>query len=446
MNQVNTLPASAGVYLFKDEHDTIIYVGKAVSLAGRVRSYFNAPPSHADPGTALKLQRLVPQIQDIEFIVTDSEHEALILENTLIKKYHPKFNVRLKDGKTYPYLKIDVQNKWPTVRVTRNLVNDGSRYFGPFASAFMLRRTVKTIKRIFPFRSCNKQIEDKPGQPCLQYHMHRCLGPCTGSVSTEDYAGVIKQVILFLEGRQDTILKQLKQKMKTASHELHYEKAAVYRDQIEAIQTIIESQKNAVAIHGDVDVIAFVQENDIAYFEIFFIRNSRITGRDYIVLDGVKDEPPVKVMTSFVKLYYSSAPAIPPSILLQHPIDEQDIISEWLAGLRGTSVSIEVPKRGKKRQLMDIVEENAKKGFEMYQLKKSMSVETMETLADLREILSLPDIPTRIEGYDIFPIFRGLTLWEAWSYFLMECQKYRNTDVLRSGLFRAPMISVCCRK
>jgi excinuclease ABC subunit C len=410
-NQLNTIPASPGVYLFKNHEGTVIYVGKAISLTGRVRSYFSQMPSYADPGTVMKLQRLVPQIEDIEFIVTDSEHDALILENTLIKKFNPKFNVRLKDGKTYPYLKIDIQNDWPTVRVTRNYVNDGSRYFGPFASAFLLRRTVNTIKRIFPFRSCNNTLGGKQAMPWLQDHMPRCLGPCTGSVAKADYAYIIKQVILFLEGKQESILKELKRKMRDASQNLHYEQAAVYRDQVEAIESIIESQKSAAVVHGDMDAIAFAQDNDIAYFEIFFIRSSKITGRDYIVLDGVRDEPPEKVMSSFIKLYYSSAPAIPPVILMQYNIEEKDIIAEWLAGLRGTSISIEVPQRGKKKQFMCMVVENAAKGFELYRLKKAMSLESMETLSSLKDILTLRDIRSASKA-TIYPLFRRIFGWK----------------------------------
>ncbi len=402
--QLNTLPSSPGVYLFKDAQDTVIYVGKAVSLTNRVRSYFSPPSANTDPTNSLKQQRLIPQIHDIDFIITDTEQEALILENTLIKKYHPRYNVRLKDGKTYPYLKIDMQNDWPSIRVTRSYTKDGSRYFGPFASASLLRKTIKTIKRIFPFRSCHKTLTGKSSPPCLQYHMHRCLGPCAGNVSMEEYADVIKQVILFLEGKQEIVLKELKQKMKAASQSLHYEKAALYRDQIEAVENIIEGQKNATIVKGEQDVIAFVQNNDIAYFEIFFIRNNKITGRDFIVLDGVRDEEQGKVMTAFVKLYYSSAPAIPPNILLQYPLDEPDIIVEWLSKLREASVSLSVPHRGAKKQLMDMVAENARQGFELYQLKKSMSLETMDTLTNLRELLSLKDMPARIEGYDISTI------------------------------------------
>ena len=403
--QLNMLPALPGVYLFKDIQDTVIYVGKAVNLTNRVRSYFNPPSSDADQATSFKLQRMVPLIHDIDFIITDTEQKALILENTLIKKYNPKYNVRLKDGKTYPYLKIDVQNDWPTVRVTRSYIEDGSRYFGPFASASLLRKTIKTIKRIFPFRSCHKTLlTGKPSVPCLQYHMHRCLGPCSGNVTVEEYADVIKQVILFLEGKQEIVLRELKGKMKAASQNLHYEKAALYRDQIEAVENIIEGQKNAAVVKGEQDVIAFAQNNDIAYFEIFFIRNNKITGRDFIVLDGVKDEDEGKVMTAFIKLYYSSSPAIPPNILLQYPIDEPDIITKWLSKLRESYVTISVPHRGAKKQLMDMVVENARQGFELYQLKKSMSLETMDTLTNLRELLSLKDMPTRIEGYDISTI------------------------------------------
>src|SRR4030042_1310590 len=281
--QLKTLPAKPGVYLFKDNQGKVIYVGKAASLRNRVRSYF----SHSTK-LSPKFARLIAGISEFETIVTASEQEALILECNLIKKYRPSYNVRLKDDKTFPYLKIDVKNDWPGIRITRRFHKNGGRYFGPFAGASSLRQTLRLIKKIFPFRSCNKTITGKDTKPCLEYHINRCLGPCIGAISKEDYQEMINQVVLFLEGKQELVIRDLKNKMKTASQQLQFEKAALLRDQIQAIQEVIEGQRIAVTVKGDLDAIALAQTKDLAYVEIFFIRGNKLIGRDYILLDGIR--------------------------------------------------------------------------------------------------------------------------------------------------------------
>jgi excinuclease ABC subunit C len=394
--QLKTLPGRPGVYLFKDNVGKVIYVGKASSLRNRVRAYFS-PRSQL----SLKLERLVDKISDLDAIVTDSEYKALILENDLIKKYRPIYNVRLKDDKTFPYLKIDLNNDWPTVRITRRFHKDGDRYFGPYISTYSLRQTLQLIRKIFPFRSCNRKITGKDARPCLEYHLKSCLGPCIGAISREDYKDIITEVILFLEGRQELLVQDLRNKMEEASQQLQYEKAALLRDQIHAIEQVIESQRIAVTIRGDEDAIALAQTKDLAYVEIFFIRNNKLVGRDYVLLDGIRDEDPGQIMTSFVKQYYSSTSSIPPLILLQFPIDEPDIIAGWLSNQRGALVELRVPQRGIKKQLIDIVEENARQGLALYQAKQSKLMESALVLEELKERLDLPRIPMRIEGYDI---------------------------------------------
>jgi len=394
--QLRALPARPGVYLFKDSQGKVIYVGKAASLRHRVRAYFS-PSTNLSP----KLRRLAASINDFESIFTDSEQEALILECTLIKKYRPRYNVSLKDDKTFPYLKIDLDNDWPGVRITRRFRKDGGKYFGPFASAGSVRRTLRLIRRIFPFRSCNKAITGKDSKPCLEYHIHRCSGPCIGAVSKEDYDEIIRQVILFLEGKQELVARELKHKMEKASQQLQFEKAALLRDQIQATETVIEGQKIAVTVMGEQDVIALAQAKDLAYVEIFFIRNNRLIGRDHLLVDGIRDEEPSQIMTSFVKQYYASASSIPPVILLQYPIDEPAVIIEWLSGQRGAAVKLRVPRQGAKKQLVDTVAENARHGLELYQIKQSATVEPAIVLQELKERLRLPSIPMRIEGYDI---------------------------------------------
>jgi excinuclease ABC subunit C len=394
--QLKTLPARPGVYLFKDEMDRVIYVGKASSLRDRVKSYFNSSARLSS-----KIERLVDRINDLDAIVTDSEYEALILENNLIKKYRPDYNVLLKDDKTFPYLKIDLKNDWPTVRITRRFHRDGDRYFGPFVSAYSLRQTIKLIRKIFPFRSCNRTITGNDARPCLEYHIKSCLGPCIGAISREDYNDVIKQVILFLEGKQEQLIQDLKKKMDEASQQLQYEKAALLRDQIQAIENVVENQRLAITVRGDQDAIAMAQTKDLAYMEIFFIRNNKLMGRDYVLLNGVRDEEPCQIMTSFVKQYYSSTSSIPPLILLQFPIDEPDVISKWLSHQTGASVKLRVPQRGIKKQLINIVEENARQGLALYQAKQSKMMESALVLEELKDRLGLPRMPLRIEGYDI---------------------------------------------
>ncbi|MBN2462556.1 MAG: excinuclease ABC subunit UvrC, partial [Dehalococcoidia bacterium] len=382
--QLKTLPAKPGVYLFKDKQGKVIYVGKAASLRNRVRAYFS-------PGTTIssKLERLAAEISDFETIITDSEQEALILECNLIKKYRPSYNVRLKDDKTFPYLKIDIKSDWPSVSITRRFHKNGDRYFGPFASASSLRQTLRLIKKIFPFRSCNKTITGKDAKPCLEYHINRCLGPCIGVVSKEDYHEVIKQVIMFLEGKQEMVLRDLKNKMKNASRQLQFEKAALLRDQIQAIEEVIEGQRIAITVKGDQDAVALAQTKDLAYVEIFFIRSNQLIGRDYILLDGIRDEEPSQIMTSFIKQYYASASSIPPLILLQHAVEDAMVITPWLANRRGAPIKLHVPHQGSKRQLMDIVESNARQGLALYQAKQSTFIESTIILEELKERLGL---------------------------------------------------------
>ncbi len=382
--------------MFKDKHDNIIYVGKGANLQNRVKSYFssgaNLPP---------KLQKLLYNTYDFEYIVADSEQEALIMESNLIKKYRPYYNVRLKDDKTFPYLKIDLANEWPRLYLARRLQKDGARYFGPFASTGSIRKTLKLIRKIFPFRSCNKNITGNDPKPCLEYHIHHCLGPCIGATSKEEYDEVIRQVILFLEGKQELILRKLKHQMKQAAQQLKFEEAALIRDQITAIEQTIEGQRIAVALKSNQDVIALAQTKNLACIEIFFIRNNKLLGHNNLLLEGSKDTGPGEIMASFVKQYYASATPIPPMVLLQHPIDEADIIARWLTSQRGATVKLSVPIRGIKKQLMDMVAKNARQGLASHQIKQFATMDMDTVLKEMKSKLSLPSVPMRIEGYDI---------------------------------------------
>lgn len=397
--QLKALPTKPGVYLLKDSDGNVLYVGKAASLYHRLRSYFGSPYALSP-----KLQRMVARINDLEFFITDSDQEAILLECNLIKEYRPRYNVRLKDDKTYPYLRINLNEDWSRVYVTRRLEKDGARYFGPFASAGSVRKTVSLLKKLFPFRSCSKPITGKDSRPCLEYHIHRCLGPCIGAVSKEEYQEVIRQVILFLEGKQELVVRELQKKMETAAQRFEFEKAALLRDQIRAVERVIERQKIASA-EGEQDVIAFAQAKDQAYVEVFFIRNGKLLGREHFILEGIQDEGSSQIMSSFVQQFYNSAPYIPPLILLQSPVEETSVIRNWLESRRGNKVTLQVPRRGLKKELVDMVAENARQGLEQLRVKLLAEPEALATaLEELQQQLRLPQRPRRVECYDISDI------------------------------------------
>jgi excinuclease ABC subunit C len=395
-SKLRALPARPGVYLFKDKQGKVIYVGKAGSLKSRVKSYFGSPANLPS-----KTQQLVSKIHDLEFVITNSEQEALILECDTIKKYAPRFNASLKDNKSFPYLKIDMKEDWPGVYITRRVRKDGARYFGPFASAGSVRKTLRLIKKIFPYRSCSKRIDGKDKRPCLDYYIHQCLGPCIGAVEKDEYREVINQVILFLQGRQELILRELDAKMKAAAQRLQFERAALLRDQIDAIEDVIEGQRIATTLQGEKDVIGLAQNETLAYVEIFFIRNNKLIGRDHFIMEGTQGDSAGQIMTSFVKLYYTSASYVPSLILLQHPVEELAVLSQWLSQQRGRKVKLQVPQRGAKKKLVETVAENAARGLELAQLKEMKAEVVSSGLQELKERLHLPRMPRRIECYDV---------------------------------------------
>ena len=383
----------------------MLYVGKASNLNNRVRSYFRRRK-----GLPAKIPRLLARLDAIEFIVTNSEQEALILECNLIKKYRPRYNVRFKDDKTFPYLKINLGEDWPGVYITRRFHRDGSRYFGPFASASSVRKTLRLIKKIFPFRSCTKAITTRDKKPCLEYHIHRCLGPCIGAVSRQEYHEMINQVVQFLEGKQELVLGELEQKMRQASHQLQFEKAALVRDQIRAIEKVIEAQKIAVTLRGEQDVIALAQDRGLACIQIFFIRNNKLVGRDHFTMENVLDETPGEIITSFVKQYYASSPNIPPAILLQHPVNEPETLTRWLREQKGGGVKLQVPRRRAKRQLMSMAVENAEEALQLARARELSPGAVVGSLQELKDRLRLPRMPLRIECYDISDIQGALAV------------------------------------
>ncbi len=397
--RIERLPHRPGVYIMRDAARNIIYVGKAKDLYNRVSSYFRTSTERLTP----KTQLLVEQVADIDFYIASSEQEALIMELNFIKQYHPRFNISLMDDKTFPYLKINIRETWPRVYSTRRFEQDGGRYFGPFSSAYSVKQTLRTLKHIFPLRFCTGELNaEKPRRPCLEYHLGHCLGPCTGNVAREEYDEVIKEVILFLEGKQENVIRKLQDRMNKASEAMNYEVAAKIRDQIQAINTVIEGEKTAAVIRGEEDVIAFVQEGDKAYIQVFFIRANKLTGRESFLMRGTKDEEPRKIITGFIEQYYSSCPQIPPLLLLQYPVDDKEVIEGWLKDKRSANVEIRVPKRGLKKQLIDMAMENARQGLDQLKIKELADAKSLDkALSELQDELRLPELPKRMEAYDI---------------------------------------------
>ncbi|OGN98101.1 MAG: excinuclease ABC subunit C [Chloroflexi bacterium RBG_13_51_18] len=395
--QLKRLPHSPGVYLMRDNARNIIYVGKAKILHHRVRSYFQSPQKLTP-----KIQRMVEQVADIDYYIASSEREALIMELNFIKQYHPRYNVNLKDDKTFPYLKINTKEEWPRVYITRRFEQDGGRYFGPFSSSKSVRQTVRVLKRLFPLRVCSKDITGKASRPCLEYHLGHCLAPCTGAVTPEEYAQVIKEVTLFLEGKRENVIRELQERMTKASEAMDFENAAKIRDQIQAMHEVIEGEKIAAVIRGEEDVIAFVQDGDHAYVQVLFIRANKLTGRESFMMQGTRQEEPSQIMTSFIEQYYSSCPQVPPLLLLQYPVEDGQIIKDWLKEKRGAGIDIQVPRRGVKKQLIDIAAENARQGLEQLKIKEMATGKSLDAaLSEIERELKLKAPPMRMEAYDI---------------------------------------------
>ena len=391
------LPAKPGVYLMKDEQEQIIYVGKARALSSRVRSYF-----HSKKHQSVKVQALVEKIIDFEYIVTDTEVEALILECNLIKEHRPKYNISLKDDKQYPYLKITVKDQFPRVIVTRNVVKDKSKYFGPYTQVGALRETLRLLQKLFPVRSCKQSEVDKRTRPCLNAHIKRCLAPCSGQISTQQYGEVIEEVIMFLEGKQDSLLKRMVKRMEKAAEQLEFEKAAELRDQIQAVEKVVAKQKIVSAGQEDQDIIAFARGYNEACVQVFFVRQGKLLGRDHFFLKVNEHMDRSSIMTAFVKQYYSRAEQLPREILLQEPIAEEELIIKWLSDKRGSKVYLKVPQRGEKLKLVEMVARNALmllQEEELSRRKKEMAGK--QALLELQEQLSVEKLPGRIECYDI---------------------------------------------
>jgi len=397
--ELKKMPDKPGVYLMKDKKGKIIYVGKAVVLKNRVRQYFQSLS-----GQSSKVRAMVPLIEEFEYIVTDSELEALILECNLIKKYRPKFNVLLKDDKTYPYIKVTMNEEYPRVIMTRRVQKDGGRYFGPYTNVAAVKETIKILKKLFPMKTCKKVLPRDIGKerPCLNYYIYQCLGPCQGNVDKEEYRTVMKDICSFLSGRQDRIIKRLEEQMKTASENMEFEKAARIRDKINSIKHISEKQKVLSTSDVDQDAVAFAKDETDACIQVFFIRGGKLIGREHFIFEGMSDVEDGELIASFMKQFYSTAEFVPHEILIQSEIDEIDLLQEWLSEKRGGKVYIKVPKKGDKHYLIEMVAQNAQVALEQFKRRIKVEEETTgESLKELSEILGLDEVPRRIEAYDI---------------------------------------------
>ena len=398
-HRLRITPEKPGVYIMKDAKDKVLYVGKASSLRDRISTYLGSPYNLGP-----KIQKMVSRMVDFEFIVTDSPAEALILECTLIKKYRPTYNARLKDDKSYPYLKIDLTEDFPQVYVTRRVVQEGARYFGPFATAGSVRKTLDLLKKLFPYRSCTKVITGKDPRPCLEYYINRCVAPCIGAVTKDEYHKVIQQVIMFMEGKTERVVDEVRNRMLDASEKLEFERAAVLRDQYRSIQKVIEEQRIKVASNSnhDLDIIAMAMGQDEAWVEIFFVRQGKLIGRDHFIMEGTQDEPQGHILGEFIKQFYQSSSFVPPRIVLQHSLEDEELIQAWLNEKRGARVILRRPMRGDQYKLVKMVAENAAQGLSQRRAKWLSDTDAVgQAMTELQEELNLPNLPWRMECYDI---------------------------------------------
>src|ERR1700738_962518 len=394
--RLQAVPDGPGVYLFRDHKSQVIYVGKALRLRDRLRQYFN--PGYAQTA---QVAELVRKATDFEFVTTANEVEALVLENSLIKNYRPRFNIRLKDDKNYLYLKLPVTEAFPRVHYSRRVQNDGALYFGPYTSAQSLRGTVKSIRQLLPFRTCSDEIF-KQGKVCLDFHIKRGPGPCERRISPEDYKARINEVALFMEGRSDVLVRELKDRMEGSANRLDFENAARYRDQLQSIERIADRQKVLTRGRDDQDLIAYARQSGEVFVEVAYVRQGKMVGHDGHALDGAGEAAEAEMLRGFVLQYYASATHVPRAVVLPGPVDEPELLAGWLSQRRGGPVNIEVPQRGRKRALVLQLAETATQEIEQLRIQADYDRSRTEPmLAALAQALDLETPPKRIECYDI---------------------------------------------
>ena len=396
--ELKKLPDKPGVYIMHDKDDTIIYVGKAIILKNRVRSYFRESANHSP-----KIAKMVSLVDRFEYIVTDSELEALVLENNLIKEHRPKYNTMLKDDKTYPYIKVTVSDIYPRILFSREMKKDKSKYFGPYTSAGAVKDTIELINKLYKLRTCNRKLPKDAGKerPCLNYYIHQCKAPCQNWISPEEYKKQVDEALEFLNGNYGKILKELQQKMEIASENLEFEEAASYRDLLNSVKQVAQKQKITDSEGEDRDVIALAKDQQDAVVQVFFVRNGRLIGREHFYMTNVAEDTEGQILESFVKQFYAGTPFIPKELLIQEELEEAKVISEWLSGKRGNKVWLRFPKKGTKEKLVDLAARNA--AMVLSQDKERIKREEGRTIGAVKEIASLLGMEkiVRMEAFDI---------------------------------------------
>ncbi|MDK0787876.1 excinuclease ABC subunit UvrC [Clostridium perfringens] len=425
-HQLKILPDKPGVYIMKNSLGEVIYVGKAKVLKNRVRQYFQNSKNHSE-----KVRAMVKNIAEFEYIVTDSEMEALILECNLIKKYSPRYNIALKDDKFYPFIKITINEDFPRVYVTRNFAKDGNRYFGPYTNGTAVYEVMGLIKKLFPLRTCKKAIVEggEPTRACLNYHINLCKAPCAGYISKAEYWEMIDEIINILNGTDTSIIKKLKLEMEKAAEELEFEKAAKIRDRILAIELISEKQKMFTVKDGDEDFIDLYTDEKDGCAQVFFVREGKVTGREHFMIENISDDPVEEVISSFIASFYGGTAQIPKIIYVPEEIEDQELIEKFLTEKRGSKVWIKVPKKGDKKNLLDMVRNNAKIMLDQFKEKMVEEKELNKSaLTELADVLGLDSLPARIEAYDISNI-QGVD--SVGTMVVFENGKAKNSDYRR---------------
>ncbi|MBO3335007.1 excinuclease ABC subunit UvrC [Clostridium perfringens] len=425
-HQLKILPDKPGVYIMKNSLGEVIYVGKAKILKNRVRQYFQNSKNHSE-----KVRAMVKNIAEFEYIVTDSEMEALILECNLIKKYSPRYNIALKDDKFYPFIKITTNEDFPRVYVTRNFAKDGNRYFGPYTNGTAVYEVMGLIKKLFPLRTCKKAIVEggEPTRACLNYHINLCKAPCAGYISKAEYWEMIDEIINILNGTDTSIIKKLKLEMEKAAEELEFEKAAKIRDRILAIELISEKQKMFTVKEGDEDFIDLYTDEKDGCAQVFFVREGKVTGREHFMIENISDDPVKEVISSFIASFYGGTAQIPKTIYVPEEIEDQELIEKFLTEKRGSKVWIKVPKKGDKKNLLDMVRNNAKIMLDQFKEKMVEEKELNKSaLTELADVLGLDSLPARIEAYDISNI-QGVD--SVGTMVVFENGKAKNSDYRR---------------
>lgn len=425
-HQLKILPDKPGVYIMKNSLGEVIYVGKAKVLKNRVRQYFQNSKNHSE-----KVRAMVKNIAEFEYIVTDSEMEALILECNLIKKYSPRYNIALKDDKFYPFIKITTNEDFPRVYVTRNFAKDGNRYFGPYTNGTAVYEVMGLIKKLFPLRTCKKAIVEggEPTRACLNYHINLCKAPCAGYISKAEYWEMIDEIINILNGTDTSIIKKLKLEMEKAAEELEFEKAAKIRDRILAIELISEKQKMFTVKEGDEDFIDLYTDEKDGCAQVFFVREGKVTGREHFMIENISDDPVKEVISSFIASFYGGTAQIPKTIYVPEQIEDQELIEKFLTEKRGSKVWIKVPKKGDKKNLLDMVRNNAKIMLDQFKEKMVEEKELNKSaLTELADVLGLDSLPVRIEAYDISNI-QGVD--SVGTMVVFENGKAKNSDYRR---------------